>query len=230
MLLVGGALACLTPVVRAQFGSGNANSFVDTLLEDLKKSGDTSLSLQDEKFVLIVDLLLFSPQLELEMRDGVLTGLSSLARSTDALVDYDESSGVPTFTISTSLVLSNVSMLSAARGKVAGLGFGLTMPNIKLKVLVEAVDIAAIIDLKIPDLSNINPEVRDVSFRDIGYIDVDITGLSPGLDSLVSPITTLVVNNVKRNIQDLVTPLIKEQLQQVIKENAPTDVTKLFGR
>ena len=27
-----------------------------------------------------------------QMRDGVLTGLSSLARSTDALVDYDESS------------------------------------------------------------------------------------------------------------------------------------------
>ena len=26
---------------------------------------------------------------------------------------------------------------------------------------------------------------------------VDVTGLSPGLDSLVSPITTLVVNNVK---------------------------------
>ena len=31
LLLVGGALACLTPVVRAQFGSGNANSFVDTV-------------------------------------------------------------------------------------------------------------------------------------------------------------------------------------------------------
>ena len=44
------------------------------LLEDLKKSGDTSLSLQDEKFVLIVDLLLFSPQLELEVIRFVLTG------------------------------------------------------------------------------------------------------------------------------------------------------------
>ena len=43
------------------------------MLADLKKSGDTSLALQDEKFVLIVDLLLFSPQLELEVIRFVLT-------------------------------------------------------------------------------------------------------------------------------------------------------------
>ena len=65
-LLLGVCLACFCHC-SAQFGSGNANSFVDSMLEEVLKSGDNTLFLEDEKFVLIVDLLLFSPQVELEV-------------------------------------------------------------------------------------------------------------------------------------------------------------------
>ena len=58
---------------------------------------------------------------------------------------------------------------------------------------------------------------------------VEIIGLTPELDGLVSPITSLVINTVKRDLQNLVTPLLREMLEEQIKENAPSDVSELFG-
>jgi hypothetical protein len=58
---------------------------------------------------------------------------------------------------------------------------------------------------------------------------VKVVGLTPELDSLVSPISTLVVNTVKRDLQTLVTPMIKQTLDGVLKKNAPKDVTQIFG-
>ena len=46
------------------------------------------------------------------------------------------------------------------------------MPDIILDVLVEAVDIATVIEVDIGDLSDIKPAVKDVRFRDVGHIDV----------------------------------------------------------
>jgi hypothetical protein len=58
---------------------------------------------------------------------------------------------------------------------------------------------------------------------------VKVIGLTPELDSLVSPISTLVVNTVKRDLQTLVTPMIKQTLDGVLKKNAPKDITQIFG-
>jgi hypothetical protein len=41
------------------------------LLTDLAKSSKDSLQLDDEKFILIVDLLLFSPELHLEVKGSL---------------------------------------------------------------------------------------------------------------------------------------------------------------
>jgi len=218
---------------RAQFSDkpGNANTFVDQALDDLKKSGNTSIKLEDEKFILIIDLLLFKPELHLELRDGVFSGLNTLTRSSDALVTYDESTGEPVFSITSSLLLSNVSMVSAAMGKVRG-GFGLfgiTMPNIVLDVSVEGVDVGAIIDISLKDLANLKLIAREVELKDVGHVDVKIIGLTAELDTLVSPITTLVVNTVKRDIQALVTPLLKDTLQGVLDKNAPSDLSAIIG-
>ena len=54
--------------------------------------------------------------------------------------------------------------------------------------------------------------------------------MTPELDGLVSPITSLVINTVKRDLQNLVTPLLREMLEEQIKNNAPSDVSELFGR
>ena len=125
------------------------------------------------------------------------------------------------------------------------LGFELNMPDIVLDVLVEAVDISSVIEVDIGDFENIAPTVKDVQFRDVGNIavsggplvlcqaescfQVEIIGLTPELDGLVSPITSLVINTVKRDLQNLVTPLLKEMLEQQIKNNAPEDITEFFG-
>jgi hypothetical protein len=45
----------------------------------------------------------------------------------------------------------------------------------------------------------------------------------------VSPISTLVVNTVKRDLQTLVTPMIKQTLDKAIEKNAPKDITQIFG-
>ena len=37
------------------------------MLRDVMKSGDNEIELEDEKFVLVVDLLFFKPQLHLEV-------------------------------------------------------------------------------------------------------------------------------------------------------------------
>jgi len=161
--------------------------------------------------------------------DGRLEGLKSLNRSSDALLTYSEETGSPVFSIDTSLKLTNVTAKSGAKGKVGGLGFALTMPDIILDVLVEAVDISTVIEVDIGDLTEIKPTVKDVQFRDVGHIDVEIIGLTPELDSFVSPISSLVVNTVKRDLQSLVTPLLKSMLTEVVKNNAPSDLSVLFG-
>ena len=44
--------------------------------------------------------------------------MKSLNRSSDAILTYSEESGSPVFTISTSLMLSNMSFKSGAKGQV----------------------------------------------------------------------------------------------------------------
>lgn len=179
--------------------------------------------------------------------------MKSLNRSSDAILEYSEDSGSPVFTINSSLMLSNMSFKSGAKGQVGGLGFELLMPDIILDVLVEAVDIATVIEVDIGDLSDIKPAVKDVRFRDVGHIDVsivkysapsrsyitrllkpllsqvEIIGLTPELDSFVSPISSVVINMVKRDLQNLITPLLKDLLTDVVRENAPSDLSVLFG-
>ena len=58
---------------------------------------------------------------------------------------------------------------------------------------------------------------------------VEIIGLTPELDSFVSPITSVAVNMVKRDVQTLVTPLLKEMLTEVVRSSAPSDLSVLFG-
>merc|ERR1712027_15045 len=119
-----------------------------------------------------------------------MSGMKSLARSSDAILTYSEESGSPVFSISSSLILTNITVNSGATGKMRGfLGFELNMPDI----------------------------VMDVEFRDVGNIAVEIIGLTPELDGLVSPITSLVINTVKRDLQNLVTPLLREMLEEQIK-------------
>ena len=45
----------------------------------------------------------------------------------------------------------------------------------------------------------------------------------------MSPITSLAVNMVKRDVQELVTPLLKEMLTEVVRSSAPSDLSVLFG-
>jgi len=217
-------------MVGAQFGQPtNANPFVDQMLEEVIKASNETIFLTEEQYVLVVDLFIFRPELQLEVFDGRMEGMKSLNRSSDAILTYSEDTGSPVFTINSSLMLSNMSFKSGAKGQVAGLGFELLMPDIVLDVLVESVDIATVIEVDIGDLSDIKPGVKDVRFRDVGHIDVEIIGLTPELDSFVSPITSVVINMVKRDLQNLVTPLLKDLLTDVVRENAPSDLSVLFG-
>jgi len=225
-------LATLLPLVSLQFGGEpkNANAFVDGMIEQVVNASNSTIELQDEQFLVVVDLLVFRPELDLQIFDGKMSGMKSLARSSDAILTYSEETGSPVFSISSSLILSNITVNSGATGKMRGfLGFELNMPDIVLDVLVEAVDISSVIEVDIGDFENITPAVRDVQFRDVGNIAVEIIGLTPELDGLVSPITSLVINTVKRDLQNLVTPLLKEMLEEQIQNGLVTDVTELFG-
>jgi len=214
----------------SQFGEAtNANPFVDQMLCEVIANFNESLLVEDEQYVLVVDLFIVRPELQLQVFDGRMEGLKSLNRSSDAILTYSEETGSPIFTIDTSLMLSNLTFKSGAKGQVSGLGFELTMPDIILDVLVEGVDIATVIEVDIGDFTDIKPDVKDVKFRDVGHIDVEIIGLTPELDSFVSPITSLAVNMVKRDVQELVTPLLKEMLTEVVRSSAPSDLSVLFG-
>ena len=48
-----------------------------------------------------------------------MEGLKSLNRSSDAILSYSEDTGSPIFTIDTSLMLSNLTFKSGAKGQVA---------------------------------------------------------------------------------------------------------------
>ena len=47
-----------------------------------------------------------------------MDGLKSLNRSSDAILSYSEETGTPIFTIDTSLMLSNLTFKSGAKGQV----------------------------------------------------------------------------------------------------------------
>ena len=57
-----------------------------------------------------------------------------------------------------------------------------------------------------------------------------MTGLGNEGDALASPISTLVVNTTKRDLQNLVQPMIKDTLQKVLAKNIPNDISQLFGK
>lgn len=215
---------------QSQFGQPtNANPFVDQILSEVIEASNESLFIEDEQYVLVVDLFILRPELQLQIFDGRMEGLKSLNRSSDAILTYSEDSGSPIFTIDTSIMLTNMTFKSGAKGQVSGLGFELTMPDIILDVLVEGVDIATVIEVDLGDFTDIKPDVKDVRFRDIGHIDVEIIGLTPELDSFVSPITSVAVNMVKRDVQTLVTPLLRELLTEQVRAAAPSDLSTLFG-
>ena len=73
------------------------------------------------------------------------------------------------------------------------------------------------------------------TFSDVSHLvtnissQVEIIGLTPELDSFVSPITSVAVNMVKRDVQTLVTPLLRELLTEQVRAAAPSDLSTLFG-
>ena len=50
-----------------------------------------------------------------------MSGMKSLSRSSDAILTYSEESGSPVFSISSSLILTNITVNSGATGKVGKL-------------------------------------------------------------------------------------------------------------
>ena len=50
--------------------------------------------------------------------DGRMEGLKSLNRSPDAILTYSEDTGSPIFTIDTSIMLTNMTFKSGAKGQV----------------------------------------------------------------------------------------------------------------
>ena len=53
-----------------------------------------------------------------------MEGMKSLNRSSDAILTYSEESGSPVFTINSSLMLSNMSFKSGAKGQVGNITDG----------------------------------------------------------------------------------------------------------
>lgn len=223
----------LVPTSHLQDNTGNANDFVDSTLDEMVTANaiNDHLILKDQNIVLAFDLFLFRPTLKLALSNGRLYGLESLERSSDALVSYSEESGEPIFSITTSLSLRNISIQSEAQGQVTGLGFGtiIGLPPIFLDVEVDDVTVDTVIDVNIADLSAIKLGVGKVDVAEIGYIDVVVEGLTPDLDTFLSPISSLVVNTVKNDLVRVVQPLLKNNLEEVLKENAPTDISQILA-
>ena len=64
-------------------------------------------------------LCITTSQVLLQVFDGRMEGLKSLNRSSDAILTYSEETGSPIFTIDTSLMLSNLTFKSGAKGQVS---------------------------------------------------------------------------------------------------------------
>jgi len=222
-------LLFLVPNTFQQQPDSNANPFVDKMIVEAVANFKKPVILNNETFLIKVDLLVIQPHLNVKVTGGRLNGLQSLVRSSDAIVSYSEESGSPVFSIATSLSLSDLIMTSRAHGEVNTLGLEVGLPVLTLDVNVEEVTVDTIIDVDIADFSDIQLLVRKADIADIGYIDVTMAGLHNHLDHFVSPLTSVVVNSVKRDLKELVQPLLKGTLQKVLKENAPTDLTSILS-
>jgi len=61
-------LWCATKLTSAQFGQPtNANPFVDQMLSEVIDASNETLFVNDEQYVLVVDLFIFRPELELQV-------------------------------------------------------------------------------------------------------------------------------------------------------------------
>jgi len=62
-------ISAVAPLVFAQFGGEpkNANSFVDTLITQVVNASQETILLEDEEFVVVVDLFIVRPELHLEV-------------------------------------------------------------------------------------------------------------------------------------------------------------------
>ena len=74
--------------------------------------------LVNAKLHFLSDLLKGNKNSLLQVFDGRMEGLKSLNRSSDAILSYSEETGTPIFTIDTSLMLSNLTFKSGAKGQV----------------------------------------------------------------------------------------------------------------
>ena len=68
--------------------------------------------------------------MNMQVFDGKMEGMKSLNRSSDALLTYSEETGSPVFSIATSLMLSNITVKSGAKGEVS-----FSKYQVQLKVL-----------------------------------------------------------------------------------------------
>jgi len=116
-------LLLLLPIALSQLFDKpkNANKFVDSMIAQVVNASNSTILLADEQFLVVVDLLVFRPELDLQIFDGKMSGMKSLARSSDAILTYSEESGSPVFSISSSLILTNITVNSGATGKVGKL-------------------------------------------------------------------------------------------------------------
>merc|ERR1712055_625060 len=113
-------LLALLPIALTQFDKPkNANKFVDSMIAQVVNASNSTILLADEQFLVVVALLVFRPELDLQIFDGKMSGMKSLARSSDAILTYSEESGSPVFSISSSLILTNITVNSGATGKAS---------------------------------------------------------------------------------------------------------------
>ena len=62
------------------------------------------------------------------------------------------------------------------------------------------------------------------------HLQMGMGGPSRGLETLTSPFTSLLVNNMKKEVRQFMTPDVQATMFKVIKKSFPKDLSLLIGR
>merc|ERR1712001_201050 len=222
---------CWSQDVRADiFKETNANALVDQMIGELVEDQKIAvLELADQTIQRKFRIGFIRPRLNLNITDPVVSGLNSLTRSSEAVMEYSEVDGMPNFNVKFNAKVSNVKAKVAAKGVVSNFLHikNIDFPGVILDILLGSMELGVELVMRITDDLKIISEIKSLHIARLGSIEVGVFGLSRRFARVVNQVLKIGVGYLRRNLGIVIEPL-KKILNGLLTKFAPDDLTALL--
>ncbi|XP_013775127.1 uncharacterized protein LOC106459993 [Limulus polyphemus] len=185
--------------------SGSTTIFDDTLRRvsmHLKQNNMDPFSLPDHKEVFQKKLLFFLLHGEARIFNGILSGLSTLHRTGDVLITYENNAVI----VEVNIGFSNLTGDYNWSAKLMGIG-----PNGHASLSIRSISVYLRVRQELQTGSK--PVIKAFKIANIRHLWVDVQGLGT-MDLVLQIIVNLITNSLKMTIADAITGPVQKAVQQ----------------